>query len=48
MKPALRRVVLQLAIAGVAFAVILTIARVHRANVGDSGLKFVSPGIARK
>jgi hypothetical protein len=48
MKPELRRVVLVLVIAGFAFAVVLAIVRVHPADLGPPGLKFVSPGIARK
>ena len=48
MKPELRRVVLGLLTAGFAFAVVLAIVRVHPAHIEDPGLKFVSPGIARK
>jgi hypothetical protein len=48
MKPELRPVVLGLLIAGFAFAVVLAIVRVHPADLEAPGLKFVSPGIARK
>ena len=48
MKPELPRVVLGLVIAGFAFAVVLAIIRVHPAHLEAPGLKFVSPGIARK
>jgi hypothetical protein len=48
MKQEFRRVVLGLIIAGCAFAIVLAIARVHPAELGAPGLKFVSPGIARK
>jgi hypothetical protein len=48
MKPELRRVVLGLVIAGFAFAMVLAIAKVRPADFEAPGLKFVSPGIARK
>jgi hypothetical protein len=49
MKPELRRVVMGLLTAGVALAVILAIVRVRPADHLEApGLKFVSPGIARK
>jgi hypothetical protein len=47
MKPELRRVVFGLMIAGCAFAIVLTIVRVHPADLAAPGLKFVSPGISR-
>jgi hypothetical protein len=48
MKPELHRVVLRLVIAGFAFAMVLAIVRVQLADPEAPGLKFVSPGIARK
>ena len=48
MKPELSPVVLGLLIAGFAFAVVLALVRVHPAELEAPGLKFVSPGIARK
>jgi len=46
MKPKLREIALGLIIAGSAFAIILAIARIHPADFGAPGLKFVSPGIS--
>jgi hypothetical protein len=48
MEPELRHVLLGLVLAGLAFAVVLAIARVHPADFVAPGLKFVSPGIPRK
>ena len=48
MKPELSPVVLGLLIAGFSFAVVLALVRVHPAELEAPGLKFVSPGIARK
>ena len=47
MKPELRRVVLGLLTAGLAFALVLAIVRVHPADLAAPGLKFVSPGISK-
>ena len=48
MKPELRPIVLGLLIAGFALAMVLAIAQVRPADLEAPGLKFVSPGIARK
>ena len=48
MKPEPRGVALGLLIAGFALAVVLAIAQVRPADLEAPGLKFVSPGIARK
>jgi hypothetical protein len=48
MKPEPRGVALDLLIAGFALAVVLAIAQLRPADLETSGLKFVSPGIARK
>ena len=48
MKPELSPVVLGLLIAGFAFAAVLALVRLHSAELEAPGLKFVSPGIARK
>ena len=48
MKPEPRGVALGLLMAGFALAVVLAIAQVRPADLEAPGLKFVSPGIARK
>ena len=48
MKPEPRGVALDLLIAGFALAVVLAIAQLRPADFEAPGLKFVSPGIARR